>query len=153
MCSSHEEETCPLFCKSCNKPVCSFCILESNHNGHDLEKVGIVYDSHITKLKSLNNTLENNLTRISKCVNESINPIENYNDIKTKIDKIEKEIKEYATKQAGQLITELDKVHTQNMTKQREIEERESNMKQKKKDIEKVLKSHKASTVLATIGR
>lgn len=70
VCSSHEEETCPLFCKSCNKPVCSFCILESNHNGHDLEKVGIVYDSHITKLKSLNNTLENNL---SVSVNVSMN--------------------------------------------------------------------------------
>lgn len=64
----------------------------SNHNGHDLEKVGIVYDSHITKLKSLNNTLENNVMRISKCVNESIHPIENYNDIKTKIENRKRDI-------------------------------------------------------------
>ncbi|XP_052070892.1 E3 ubiquitin-protein ligase TRIM36-like [Mytilus californianus] len=156
-CTTHKEERCPLFCKDCNKPVCSFCVIESEHRGHNIDKLITVYNNQLSDLKDIKERIEKNYSDLKISVKESTSTSDNYNEIKEKIIQREKEIKEKVSEQAAFLINELDKLIVPSkdafMEEKQRIQERESKVKDTNKLIDEALQSHQATYVLETIRK
>ncbi|CAC5408252.1 unnamed protein product [Mytilus coruscus] len=156
-CTTHNGEKCSLFCKDCKKPICSFCVLEPEHKGHNIEKISTVYNNQLFVLKGIKATIEKNLPDINTGVRECSSTIDNYNEIKQKIIQREREIKERATAEAEVLINELDKLVKPNIDalvkEKQNIQDIECKLEKKKEEIDTVLQSHQATCVLATFDK
>lgn len=156
-CKTHDREKCSLFCKDCEYTICSFCVLEPEHKGHNIEKISTVYNNQLSELKDIKERIEKDLPDISESVRECSSTIDNYNKIKQKIIKREKEIKERATAEAAVLINELDQLVKPNIDalvkEKKNIQEIECKLQKKKEGIDSVLQSHQATCVLDTIDK
>ncbi|VDI01893.1 Hypothetical predicted protein [Mytilus galloprovincialis] len=156
-CTIHEEEKCSLFCKKCKEPICSFCVLEPEHKGHNLEKLVTVYNNQLSDLKDIKKRIEKNSPGLSKIVSECTYTIDNYNEVKQKILQRQRYIKERATAEAAKLLVELDNFFKPNkealMEDYKKILEKQSMTKKTNKLIDEALQSHQATYVLKTIGK
>ncbi|XP_063420934.1 E3 ubiquitin-protein ligase Midline-1-like [Mytilus trossulus] len=89
ICSVHNNEKCTAYCKSCSKELCTFCAFEGKHQGHKILKLAI----------------------------SSQEGTKNYNKAKQDIIQREKDIIEFAHREAEFLNQELDTLlKTQNDT-------------------------------------
>lgn len=156
-CELHTDEKCSLFCKDCNKPVCSYCVLEPDHKGHNLDKLSTVYNNQLSELKDIKEKIKKTLPDLRKKVSENTATCDNYNKTKQKIIQREKEIKDKATKEAAILIDELDKIFIPGkdafMEENQRIQERETKLKEINNEIDAALQSHQATCVLSTINK
>ncbi|CAC5408258.1 TRIM36 [Mytilus coruscus] len=156
-CPCHEEEKCSLYCKNCKKPVCSFCVIEPEHKGHNLDKLSNVYNIQLSTLNGIKEGIETDLTNLSKNVKDISSTFDNYNEIKQKIFQREKEIKERATEEAAKLINELDKHILPSkvvfMKEKQKIQDKERRLKETNQEVATALQSHQATCVLATMGK
>ena len=77
------------YCKNCNLNICSNCI--DQHENHKIEnlKKNLIQDDEIERYRKLIKTSENHLNNVQKVYNNIIN------DLKRKIDILQKELKEY----------------------------------------------------------
>ena len=71
-CIKHDSDLLPVFCRDCNRLMCSGCVTTADHVGHNLCKVSDVAEFHQNKLKEiLNNSdsmslLENMLLQLQE---------------------------------------------------------------------------------------
>ncbi|XP_021375146.1 uncharacterized protein LOC110464319 [Mizuhopecten yessoensis] len=72
-CLVHKSEQIILFCKSCDRPVCSHCIIDSNHSNHKFCKVSDVVSS---KKLELTEILQSNGEELSRDLKNKIKGIE-----------------------------------------------------------------------------
>ncbi|XP_063421054.1 uncharacterized protein LOC134706206 [Mytilus trossulus] len=112
ICSSHKEEKCTAYCKSCSKKLCTFCAVEENHIGHQILNFETFYKEKVSELTSLNNKMKEDLPFFIKNMNKMEKICQegndNYNKAKQQIIQREKDIKEKATQDAEVLSRELD---------------------------------------------
>lgn len=112
ICSSHTEEKCTAYCKSCSKKLCTFCAVEENHIGHQIMKLETFYNEKVSELTSLNNKMNEDLPffikNLKKMEIRCQKGTDNYNKAKQQIVQREKDIKENATLETEVLSRELD---------------------------------------------
>ncbi|XP_071172252.1 E3 ubiquitin-protein ligase TRIM71-like [Mytilus edulis] len=56
-CAQHSDENCLLHCKTCNRPVCSDCLI-GDHQNHQYSKLDIVYQKNLKVLKDIKSKIE-----------------------------------------------------------------------------------------------
>lgn len=59
-CTTHNDRTCFLFCKNCDQPVCSSCII-SIHQNHTLCEIDDAYEEKVDDTENLNSEVENKI--------------------------------------------------------------------------------------------
>ncbi|VDI63938.1 tripartite motif-containing protein 71 [Mytilus galloprovincialis] len=156
-CGIHTEENCTLFCIDCKTPLCSFCVIESTHKNHNIDKLSVVYSNQLSELKDIQERIQQNLPDIRKSVRESDATSDNYHEVIERIIQREKELKERVTEEAAKLIEELDKLIIPSkgdfIEEKQKIQKVERKLTEANKEIDSALKSHQATSVLTTYGR
>ena len=73
LCPCHSEHKLEVFCKTCDRAVCSMCMLETTHKGHSYDFLKDVQDELMERIKSETNdivnkekTFENELAFVKK---------------------------------------------------------------------------------------
>lgn len=90
-CSDHATKKLECYCKHCEKPVCTDCIVEiHNGHGHSLEKLSTVYKERIDYFHHQKDQIENDL--IPKYEALRAKEDEHLSTMKTRNDEIEKKI-------------------------------------------------------------
>lgn len=95
-CSDHKTKKLECYCKHCEKPICTDCIVEShNAHGHILKKLSTVYKERIDYFHHQIGKIQNDL--IPKY--EALRTIEddNMSRMKTRNDDIERKIKSHVS--------------------------------------------------------
>ncbi|XP_071131765.1 E3 ubiquitin-protein ligase TRIM45-like [Mytilus edulis] len=155
-CTTHKEERCPLFCQDCIKPVCSFCVIEPEHKGHNFDKLSTVYSNQLAELRNIKERIEN-YSGLTESLKECTSTSDHYNEIKEKIIQRERELKKKVSEEAAVIIGELDKLIIPSkdafMEVKLKIQEKESTVKKTNKLIDEALQSHQANYILETIGK
>ncbi|CAG2256937.1 unnamed protein product [Mytilus edulis] len=145
-----------LFCQDCIKPVCSFCVIEPEHKGHNIDKLSTVYSNQLAELRDIKERIEN-YSDLTESVKECTSTSDNYNEIKEKIIQRERELKEKVSEEAAVIIGELDKLIIPSkdafMEVKLKFQEKESTVKKTNKLINEALQSHQANYILETIGK
>lgn len=156
-CTTHKEERCSLFCRDCKKPVCSFCLIESKHKRHKIEKINWVYNNQLSNLKSIKERIKRDLPDISNSVLKCVATSDKYFETKEKIIEREKEIKKEATEKAAYLIELLDELIIPSevtfMKEKEKIQDKERTMQNTNTEIDAALQSYHATDVLATFDK
>ena len=52
-CIKHDSDLLPVFCRDCNRLICSDCVATADHVGHNLCKVSDVAEFHQNKLEDV----------------------------------------------------------------------------------------------------
>lgn len=93
-CSDHATKKLKCYCKHCEKPVCTDCIVEiHNGHGHSLEKLSTIYKGRIDYFHHQKDKIENDL--IPKYKELSAQEDTKMCTIKTRNDETEKKIDSY----------------------------------------------------------
>lgn len=93
-CSEHATKKLECYCKHCEKPVCTDCIVEiHNGRGHSLEKLSTVYKERVAYFHHQIDKIQNDL--IPKYEALRAKEDDNLTTIKTRNDDIEKKIESH----------------------------------------------------------
>ncbi|XP_052083899.1 uncharacterized protein LOC127721229 [Mytilus californianus] len=159
VCIEHANRKCYHFCKECKKAICPSCILE--HCGHNLIELEIIYKDQQQRLKNMHREIEEDLQTLPGIIamisKEEEEISRNYDDVRQKIEQRESEIKVQATHDAKRLLKDLEDFRKNENTvlsmKQQKVREYEQSLKHQKNEIQETFKSHKAMSILTTIGQ
>jgi uncharacterized protein YlxW (UPF0749 family) len=71
------------FCSTCQIPICSDCAMfGSDHKSHEFEKLSVVYERHVEKIRKEANGLRKRLKELHLYMNEVQNTIDKVNSAK-----------------------------------------------------------------------
>ena len=60
LCPCHSEHKLEVFCKTCDRAVCSMCMLETTHKGHSYDFLKDVQDKLMERIESMTSDIEDN---------------------------------------------------------------------------------------------
>ncbi|XP_063405842.1 E3 ubiquitin-protein ligase TRIM71-like [Mytilus trossulus] len=157
VCTNHSKRKCFVYCNECSLPACSKCLTET-HKMHDYISLDERHDEIILEMKELIKNFESNLQflRYEKDKLQKVLIDSDTNFLKTRkiILQTEKEMKEAITKNAIDLLQELDAKWkpTKNVIKTElsVMTQNEVELETRKNDLNQALQSHYVDEIFYT---
>ncbi|CAC5370770.1 TRIM45 [Mytilus coruscus] len=152
-CTIHSDQKCVLFCKDCDRPVCSDCLIEG-HQRHKYCKLDQIYDKKLKIIQDTKDRIESDIPHfkekeeyLQKLLSEGTIQ---YTENKDKI----AEFKDNIIKYADGLLSDLDKQWkpTEDLiTKELlSVRQRKDELEEKKSQLDQTLRSPFASGIFVT---
>ncbi|XP_062618135.1 tripartite motif-containing protein 55-like [Saccostrea cucullata] len=142
-CTSHDEETCEMFCTQCDVPICTICLASDQHLGHKLARVLEIRDKKrdnlVKKQTELKEKIYPNYQDNASDVQNRMSQLEKgYGDLSTAITKHGEHWHREIDKLVKKLKAEVDEMkNTQLQTLQKHLDKINKTMS----DIEEEIKS------------
>ncbi|XP_062567374.1 uncharacterized protein LOC134229638 [Saccostrea cucullata] len=143
-CTSHEEETCKMFCTHCDVPICTICLASDQHLGHKRARILEIRDKKRDKLvkeqTELKEKIYPNYQVIATDVQNRMSQLEKeYGDLSTAITKHGEDWHREIDKLVKKLKAEVDEMkNTQLQNLQKHLDEINKTMSDIKDEINSV---------------
>ncbi|XP_062567371.1 uncharacterized protein LOC134229636 isoform X3 [Saccostrea cucullata] len=157
-CTSHEEETCKIFCTHCDVPICTICLASDQHLGHKLARILEIRDKKRDKLikeqTELKEKIYPNYQVIATDVQNRMSQLEKeYGDLSTAITKHGEDWHREIDKHVKKLKAEVDEMkNTQLQTLQNYLDginKTMSDIKDEINSVDSVLESTDISSLFS----
>ncbi|VDI38046.1 Hypothetical predicted protein [Mytilus galloprovincialis] len=148
-CKTHHDKTCFVFCRNCNQPICSLCILII-HQNHTLCEIDDAYEEKLADVENLKVEIKSNIAFITNeetlLQEDALKGKKHHMEIRTLILNREEEVKQEIARKSKDVSDELESEwHNTEQSINSDIElclKTKSNLLKRKDNIHKILKSH-----------
>ncbi|VDI53477.1 Hypothetical predicted protein [Mytilus galloprovincialis] len=110
-CTTHNDRTCFMFCKICDKPICSSCIINI-HQNHTLCEISDAYEEKLADIEHFKAEVESNIaflkseeSLLQECTAKSKN---HHMEIRTLINNREEDIKQDIARKTKDVLDEVE---------------------------------------------